>query len=137
MERTQSSPPPTASLIKELEGSFYEILGLSHRPDHPSKRSRGLSRLQKYASLKDALQVMRRERLSKEGSQRDVATEDGTGSGRLESLLFISAVLLEREQEEPGAAIEPIMKPLSALDTFLLELRHVWVGSSKDLIYLI
>lgn len=135
LETTQTSPP-TLSLIKELEDFVYEALGLSHQPDHPSKRSRVLSKLEEYTSVKEALRVMRQERPYKDVSQRDALAEQGAGSGCLKSLLFISAILLEREQDT-CASMEPIIRPLNALDAFLLEFRHVWVDSSKDLIYLI
>lgn len=133
--RTQHSRQ-TVSLV-EFEEFIYEALGLSHWPSRLSKRSLVLETLEKYASLADAVQVMRQERLGEVQPQSNTTDGRDSESCSLQSLVFICAVLLENEQESPSDPTRKMGNLLSALDAFLSESRRVWVDSNKDLTYLI
>lgn len=121
----------------EFEDFIYEALGLSHWPNHVSKRSLVLENLDKYASLTDAVQVIRQGQLGEDQLQSNTADERDSESCSLQSLLFICAVLLERERGPPSGPTRNMESLASALDAFLLESRRVWADSNKDLIYLV
>lgn len=130
-------PPSVAYLTEQFENFVYEILGLSYLPHQVSKQFEDLSQLRNFASLADAIKLLKNRRATKNITSGDTLPGRKTTLKCLQSLLFIWATFQDNEKSGIQDSLKDDENALYVLDSFLHGSRHIWADSENEFFSLI
>ena len=137
MGEVPEQPPSVAYLTEQFENFIYEILGLSYLSHQVSKQIEGLSQLQNFASLADAIKLLKHRRATEDIMSGDTLPDRKTTLKCLQSLFFIWATFQEIEKSGIKDDSKDDENALYVLNNFLHDSRHIWANSENEVFSLI
>lgn len=118
---------------KEMEGFFYDALGLSLHSQATHNRFFRHEDSSSLLTLKKGIEILRLQRLEKKHWEEDATLEHDPDPFTLPSILFICVSLIEERHLTHQSHTETYCIDLRSLDTFLLESYSFWFNSEKGL----
>lgn len=116
-----------------IDNFFYNALGLSYSSHQTQNRVLKYDCLRTLPALKEAISLLRQNRLDQRPVDESTFWKHGEGTGTLPSVLYICVAIVKGRHEKHQNHVTAELTCLKSLECLLLDSHCTWVNSEESL----